>query len=101
MADTTWLDWPFFDDRHRALAGELEAWCVDALADIDHHDTDAACRQQVASLGRAGWLRYCVPAGPDGGWGGGLPQGDCRLVDRRRGLDGKGVAGRVDLGGGR
>ena len=80
MADTTWLDWPFFDDRHRALAGELEAWCVDALAGIDHHDTDAACRKLVASLGDAGWLRYCVPAGPDGAWGGALPQVDSRMV---------------------
>ena len=80
MADTTWLDWPFFDDRHRALAGELEAWCVDALADIDHRDTDAACRALVASLGQAGWLRYCVPAGPDGAWGGALPQVDSRMV---------------------
>jgi len=80
LADTTWLDWPFFDDRHRALAGELEAWCVDALAGIDHHDTDAACRKLVASLGDAGWLRYCVPAGPDGAWGGALPQVDSRMV---------------------
>ncbi|MBV7484371.1 acyl-CoA dehydrogenase family protein [Bordetella sp. BOR01] len=80
MADTTWLDWPFFDDRHRDLAGELEAWCVDGLADIDHRDTDAACRRLVASLGRAGWLRYCVPAGPDGAWGGALPQIDSRMV---------------------
>nr|WP_255592785.1 acyl-CoA dehydrogenase family protein [Bordetella sp. BOR01] len=74
------MDWPFFDDRHRDLAGELEAWCVDGLADIDHRDTDAACRRLVASLGRAGWLRYCVPAGPDGAWGGALPQIDSRMV---------------------
>src|SRR5690606_1635069 len=72
MADTTWLDWPFFDDHHRDRAAELEAWCIDALAHIDHHDTDAACRKLVAALGQAGWLRYCVPAGPDGAWGGAL-----------------------------
>ncbi|OZI78847.1 acyl-CoA dehydrogenase family protein [Bordetella genomosp. 2] len=80
MADTSWLDWPFFDERHRAMAGELEAWCIDALADIDHRDTDAACRALVASLGQAGWLRYCVPAGPDGAWGGALPEVDSRMV---------------------
>ncbi|GAB1577484.1 acyl-CoA dehydrogenase family protein [Bordetella petrii] len=80
MADTSWLDWPFFDARHRAMAGELEAWCIDALADIDHRDTDAACRALVASLGQAGWLRYCVPAGPDGAWGGALPEIDSRMV---------------------
>lgn len=80
MADTSWLDWPFFEDRHRAMAAELEAWCIDALADIDHHDTDEACRRLVAALGEAGWLRYCVPAGPDNTWGGALPQVDSRMV---------------------
>jgi len=80
MADTSWLDWPFFEDRHRAMAVELEAWCIDALADIDHHDTDEACRRLVAALGQAGWLRYCVPAGPDNRWGGALSQVDSRMV---------------------
>jgi len=80
MADTSWLDWPFFEDGHRAMAIELEAWCVDALAEIDHHDTDAACRRLVSLLGQAGWLRYCVPAGPDNSWGGALPQVDSRMV---------------------
>lgn len=80
MADTSWLDWPFFEDRHRAMAAELEAWCIDALADIDHHDTDETCRRLVAALGQAGWLRYCVPAGPDNSWGGALPQIDSRMM---------------------
>lgn len=80
MADTSWLDWPFFEDRHREMAAELEAWCVDALGDVDHRDTDTACRQLVASLGKAGWLRYCVPSGPDQSWGGALPQVDSRMV---------------------
>src|SRR5690606_39450499 len=48
VADTTWLDWPFFDDGHRSMAAGLEAWCVDALARIDHRDTDAACRKLVS-----------------------------------------------------
>ena len=26
MADRSFLDWPFFEDRHRAFAAELEAW---------------------------------------------------------------------------
>lgn len=80
MADTSWLDWPFFEDRHRAMAAELEAWCIDALAELDHHDTDQACRRLVSALGDAGWLRYCVPAGPDNSWGGALPQVDSRMV---------------------
>ena len=28
MSDTRYLDWPFFEDRHRALASELEAWAT-------------------------------------------------------------------------
>lgn len=56
MADRTFLDWPFFDDRHRVLATELEAWCVKNLP-VDHHDVDAACRALVRMLGDGGWLR--------------------------------------------
>ncbi|WP_066711744.1 acyl-CoA dehydrogenase family protein, partial [Sphingomonas adhaesiva] len=62
MADRTFLDWPFFDDGHRRLADDLDAWCA---AELSHHhgdDVDAECRALVAKLGRAGWLRYCVPA---------------------------------------
>ncbi|ANN80715.1 acyl-CoA dehydrogenase family protein [Bordetella flabilis] len=80
MRDASWLDWPFFDAEHRALAGALEPWCVESLRDIDHGDTDAACRALVRRLGEAGWLRYCVPAGPDGAWGGALPAVDSRAL---------------------
>ncbi|WP_417588083.1 acyl-CoA dehydrogenase family protein [Pararhodobacter oceanensis] len=52
MADQTFLNWPFFDDRHRALAAEVEAFA--AGLDIDHSDTDAACRALVTALGEAG-----------------------------------------------
>ncbi|QDL93958.1 acyl-CoA dehydrogenase (plasmid) [Paroceanicella profunda] len=57
MADRTFLDWPFFDDRHRALAAELETWCAANLP-VDHRDVDAACRGLVASLGQAGFLQH-------------------------------------------
>jgi len=80
MRDASWLDWPFFDDHHRAMARELDDWCGGALAHVDHTDTDAACKALVRALGQAGWLRYCVPAGPDGAWGGRLPQVDSRAV---------------------
>jgi acyl-CoA dehydrogenase len=55
MSDTTFLDWPFLDPRHRDLAARLETWCAAHLP-VDHADTDAACRGLVAALGRAGWL---------------------------------------------
>lgn len=57
MADRSFLDWPFFEDRHRALAEDLEAWCRSNLP-ADHSDVDAACRGLVADLGRAGFLRH-------------------------------------------
>ncbi|WP_405110580.1 acyl-CoA dehydrogenase family protein [Phaeobacter sp. BS52] len=58
MADKTFLSWPFFEDRHRALAADLDSWAQDALADIDHSDTDAACRALVSALGSAGWAQH-------------------------------------------
>lgn len=58
MSDRSFLDWPFFEDRHRALADDLDAWAAGALANVDHSDTDVACRSLVAMLGDGGWLRY-------------------------------------------
>ena len=51
------LDWPFFEDRHRALAHELDAWATEHISD-DHGDVDAQCRALVQSLGQGGWLRH-------------------------------------------
>jgi acyl-CoA dehydrogenase len=80
MTDASWLQWPFFDDSHRELALEFEQWCLRELPGLDHSDTDAACRQLVDKLGAGGWLRLAVPQGPDGAWGGRLPQIDSRSV---------------------
>ncbi len=55
--DRSFLDWPFFEDRHRNLAEALEVWCGAHLP-VDHGDVDAACRGLVAALGEAGWLRH-------------------------------------------
>ena len=56
MADTTFLDWPFLEDRHRDFAARLDAWCKANLASVDHSDADSACRDIVQRLGRDGWL---------------------------------------------
>ena len=58
MADRTFLDWPFFNDEHRRLAGELEEWCRTILSDLSHEDVDETCRQLVARLGEGGWLTH-------------------------------------------
>ena len=55
------LDWPFFEERHRALAQRLEEWCALELTDEEPSDLDATCRSLVRKLGDAGWLRHCVP----------------------------------------
>ncbi len=58
MADKTFLSWPFFDDRHRALAAEVDTWAQEKLQHIDHSDTDTACKTLVAQLGDAGFLQH-------------------------------------------
>ena len=55
------LDWPFFEDRHRVVANELESWCSANLDDDEPGDVDEACRTLVRKLGDGGWLRHCVP----------------------------------------
>jgi len=56
------LDWPFFEDRHRALASELDGWCRGHLAQgsVDHEDVDASCKALVQALGAGGWLTHAV-----------------------------------------
>jgi acyl-CoA dehydrogenase len=61
MSDRTFLNWPFFEERHRTLAGELDAWAVKKVANVDHHDVDKACRDLVARLGESGWLKHTAP----------------------------------------
>jgi len=65
VPDRSFLDWPFFEDRHRAAAAALEAWCAASLP-VDHGDVDAACRGLVAALGAGGWLRHTAPETADG-----------------------------------
>ena len=63
MADRSFLDWPFLDDRHRGLRRELDAWAARHVPGlIDHHDADVSCRSLVAALGQAGFLRHVVPS---------------------------------------
>ena len=57
------LSWPFFNDGHRTLARDLDAWAADQLHEEGAEgaeDVEQLCRSLVARLGEAGWLRYCV-----------------------------------------
>jgi acyl-CoA dehydrogenase len=60
MSDKTFLNWPFFDGHHRALAADLDAWAAENLTHIDHADIDTACRALVAALGEGGWLEHAA-----------------------------------------
>ncbi|HEY2635477.1 MAG TPA: acyl-CoA dehydrogenase family protein [Steroidobacteraceae bacterium] len=77
MTTPAFLNWPFFEARHRALHAEVAAWCVqnldaapsgdrssaaardsaDARGSVDEH-----CIALVRKLGSAGLLRHCVRA---------------------------------------
>ena len=62
MPDRTFLDWPFFEPRHRDLAAEADSWAARTVPDlVDHHDVDGSCRRLVAALGEAGFLRFAAP----------------------------------------
>src|SRR5476651_495765 len=65
MSDKSFLNWPFFEDRHRTLAEGIERWSAANLP-VDHGDVDDACRELVAKLGRDGWLAHSAidPAAP-------------------------------------
>jgi acyl-CoA dehydrogenase len=71
------LDWPFFDEAHRALVREVDAWMATRpLKGIDHRNVDAACRDLAAKLGAAGIFRHVAP----GAFGGVRPEIDSRTL---------------------
>ena len=72
MSDGRYLDWPFLDERHRALARELEAWAGTNIGAAHGADVDAECRTLVRRLGDAGWLRHAVAGTEFGGAGAAL-----------------------------
>ena len=70
MSDTRYLDWPFFEPRHRELALALDAWAAERVAHLHGErgdETDAACRACVRALGDGGWLRHAVGGTANGG----------------------------------
>jgi alkylation response protein AidB-like acyl-CoA dehydrogenase len=76
VADTTYLEWPFFTDRHRALYRDLTAWRDRHLEPLDDADPAAACRGYIAQLASGGWLQYAVPRA----YGGALESLDVRSI---------------------
>src|ERR1700723_4709501 len=60
MADSSFLYWPFFEERHRKLAKDLESWASAHLAASHDASIDEACRQLLRELGRGGWPKYAI-----------------------------------------
>ena len=60
--DSATLDWPFFAESHRQLAANFGKWAKREITEAVSEDIDEACRLRVAKLGKAGWLKYVVPA---------------------------------------
>lgn len=66
MSDTSFLNWPFLDDRHRALAIDIDAWSsanMQRLTEHEEEDLDGTCRDIVKALGNAGFLHHAVSLG--------------------------------------
>ena len=82
MSDQSYLEWPFFDDRHRKFAKELSEWVKKEIAPLQHEEPknndelDELCRDFVKKLGEGGWLKYCVPKA----FGGKLESFDVRTL---------------------
>ena len=82
MPDHTFLDWPFFEDHHRAHAAKLRDWAAKEIApleDEEPHTTkevDDLTRTFVSKLGEGGWLKYCVPKA----YGGAMESFDVRTL---------------------
>ena len=81
MRRRDFLEWPFFTPAHRELAERVDSWAAQRFAARGHagggghgsaaaggahaedrDSVDAACKQLVRDLGRAGWTRYSVPS---------------------------------------
>jgi acyl-CoA dehydrogenase len=52
-----WRDWPFFEDRHRAINS------FGGPPPRPDRDLDDECRELVKALGEEGFLKHCIPDG--------------------------------------
>lgn len=78
MDSAQYLEWPFFEPRHRELNDSLSTWATSHQRALDSNgrDIESDTRNITAELGKAGWLRYLVPAT----LGGPLPAVDVRSL---------------------
>lgn len=62
MPTSSHFEWPFFADRHRALAATIRVWAAKNIQvdPADESDVDGTCGKLVRQLGDAGWLKYAI-----------------------------------------
>ena len=60
MPDLAFLDWPFFEPRHRAWRDRVAEFAERATSLIDHHDVDGSCVRLAGAMGDAGLLDASV-----------------------------------------
>ncbi len=67
MADKSYLNWPFFEARHRDLAASLNAWLDETP--FPHHinedKVDAACAEFLAEMVEGGFVKHAVRRGKE------------------------------------
>ena len=73
MVDSTFLDWPFFEEDHRAQAASLRQFAAEQIAPLEEPENnqsaiDEHCRHLIRLFGDAGWLKYTVPDETGGGF---------------------------------
>ena len=66
MRSSEFLDWPFFEPRHREVFAQAEAWAGERSARVPPDEAraavDAECRRLVRELGHCGLAALAVPA---------------------------------------
>ena len=72
MPDKSYLDWPFFERRHRDLAARLWPWIGSELGSFATAANleGRPARSIFERLGAAGWLAGCIPDAEAKGGGG-------------------------------
>ncbi len=82
VTDQTYLDWPFLEASHRALAREFRTWADQEIAPLSEHEPkddselDELALELVRRLAAGGWLQYSVIAP----WGGKAETLDVRAL---------------------
>ncbi len=61
----SFLEWPFFEGRHRDIVAEVDAWSGANPSSPHGDDVDEICRALARSMGAAGLFRHCVPETSD------------------------------------